>query len=46
MSRYRRGESAARIAREYGVNPAWLSFKLDEWGIRRDRHRRRSAREP
>lgn len=37
-ARYREGESAAALAREFGVSPRWLAARLDEWGVpRRDR---------
>jgi hypothetical protein len=36
--RYREGESAAALAREFIVDPGWLRKRLDEWGVpRRDR---------
>lgn len=38
ISRYQAGESAARISREYRVNPAWLAVQLEGWGVQvRDR---------
>ncbi|RLL66530.1 hypothetical protein [Streptomyces sp. Z26] len=35
ITRYTNGESLARLAREYRVNPAWLADKLDDWNIPR-----------
>jgi transposase-like protein len=37
VRRYREGTSVHRLARDYGVYPAWLTRRLDDWGVpRRD----------
>ncbi|WP_228977608.1 hypothetical protein [Streptomyces sp. DH12] len=37
VRRYRDGTSVHRLALDYGVYPAWLARRLDDWGVpRRD----------
>ncbi|WP_405671374.1 hypothetical protein [Streptomyces sp. NBC_01530] len=38
IKQYQGGESAAYLARAFGVNGTWVAERLDEWGVpRRDR---------
>lgn len=38
VKQYQGGESAAYLARRFGVSGGWVAERLDEWGIvRRDR---------
>ncbi len=47
ISRYQAGESAARLSREYRVNPAWLAWQLETWGVKvRDRSAAAAVRGP